>query len=206
MIQKDIEMTPFMNVFSSYITTWYVALNYDDQLSSKGSEIEKLATELYRCWAEERQVFLCGNGGSAANALHIANDLIYPVAKMNRGLRAVALTTNPAVLTCIANDESYEQIFSIQLFAQAQPGDVLIVLSGSGNSPNILAALKQAKTMQLTSYAILGFDGGKAKQLADHSIHVAIADMQIAEDMQLVIGHIITRWLAQNNPYTESNT
>lgn len=199
-------MTPFMNVFSSYITTWYVALNYDDQLSSKGSEIEKLATELYRCWAEERQVFLCGNGGSAANALHIANDLIYPVAKMNRGLRAVALTTNPAVLTCIANDESYEQIFSIQLFAQAQPGDVLIVLSGSGNSPNILAALKQAKTMQLTSYAILGFDGGKAKQLADHSIHVAIADMQIAEDMQLVIGHIITRWLAQNNPYTESNT
>jgi len=121
--------------------------------------------------------------------------------KIGKGLNAVSLTANPAVLTCIANDESYEKTFSTQLKAQAQPYDVLIALSGSGNSLNILAAIKQAKEMLVKTHAILGFDGGKAKGMVDNPIHVAVDDMQIAEDMQLVVGHIVTQWLALNNPY-----
>jgi len=195
-------MTPFDNVFNQYITRWYETLYYDDGLSFQRITVAKLAVDLRDCWIANRQVFLCGNGGSAANAVHLANDLIYPVTKsVGRGLNATALTANPAVVTCIANDEGYENVFSIQLNTQAQPRDVLIALSGSGNSPNILEAIKRAKSIGLKTHAILGFDGGKAKDLADNVIHVDVDDMQIAEDMQLVVGHIIIQWLALNNPH-----
>jgi D-sedoheptulose 7-phosphate isomerase len=78
---------------------------------------------------------------------------------------------------------------------------VLIVLSGSGNSPNILKALEHAKAMDIKTYAILGYSGGKAKQLADVPIHFAVDDMQISEDLQLIAGHMIMQWLNQNPPH-----
>ena len=199
MTQKN---EPFLNVFRQYLTKLYQATHFDGQLIDLGPEVEKLAVELRKCWAEERQVFICGNGGSAGNANHIANDLIYPIAKKTwHGIRTHALSANPATITCIANDEGYKQIFSIQLMGMAQPGDVLIVLSGSGNSPNILEALAQAKRMSVKTFAILGFDGGKAKAKTDHPIHIPVQDMQIAEDLQLVIAHMIVQWLAANNPF-----
>src|SRR5213079_3704559 len=96
-----------------------------------------------------RQVFLCGNGGSAGNAIHLANDFLYGISKRpGSGLRVNALASNPAVITCLANDEGYDRIFSLQLAVQAQAGDVLVALSGSGNSQNILLALEQAKAMR----------------------------------------------------------
>ena len=94
-----------------------------------------------------------------------------------------------------ANDESYEQIFSLQLAVQAQKDDVLIALSGSGNSPNILMALEQANQMEMRTYAILGFSGGMAKKTAQVSIHFDVNDMQISEDLQLIVGHMIMQWL-----------
>ena len=99
------------------------------------------------------------------------------------------------MITCLANDEGYDQVFSLQLAVLARKGDVLITFSGSGNSPNILKALEEAKTVGMTSYAVLGFSGGKAKALADVPIHFAVNDMQIAEDAQMVIGHMIMQWL-----------
>jgi D-sedoheptulose 7-phosphate isomerase len=148
------------------------------------------------CWHTGRQVFLCGNGGSASNALHLANDYLYPVSKTKgSGIRAHALTENPAVLTCLGNDEGYGEIFSFQLAALANKGDLLLAFSGSGNSPNILRALEEARRLGMKSYAILGDSGGKAKGLADVPIHVAIDDMQIAEDTQTIIGHMILQWL-----------
>jgi len=111
-----------------------------------------------------------------------------------------ALPANTAVLTCLANDEGYDSIFSLQLAVQARAGDLLIALSGSGNSPNILKALEQAKKMQVRTFAVLGYSGGKAKAMADVPIHFAVDDMQIAEDMQLVVGHMIMQWLYQNRP------
>lgn len=161
--------------------------------------VARLAHDLGEATQSRRQVFLCGNGGSAGNAVHLANDFLYGVAKKpGHALRVIALPANPAVLTCLANDEGYDRIFEIQLRELANRGDILIVFSGSGNSPNILKALEAARELGVTSYAVLGYSGGKAKALCDVPIHFAIDDMQISEDMQLVIGHMLMQWLWDN--------
>ena len=126
---------------------------------------------------------------------------MYGIAKRTgAGLKVQALSANPAVVTCLANDVGYDHIFSEQLAVLAETGDLLIVLSGSGNSPNILRVLEQASSMGVKSCAILGYSGGKCKSLADFSIHFPVDDMQIAEDMQLVVGHMLMKWLYQNRP------
>jgi D-sedoheptulose 7-phosphate isomerase len=161
------------------------------------SPVEQLAAELLDCWKTGRQVFIAGNGGSAGNAIHLANDFLYAFSKTpGSGLRVHALPANPAVVTCLANDEGFDRIFSLQLAVQARASDVLIVFSGSGNSKNILRALEEARTLGMKSYAILAFTGGKAKALADVPIHVELDDMQIAEDIQLIIGHALMQWLS----------
>jgi len=171
-------------------------------LASPAMEAVPLLGEaLRRCWAEGACVYLCGNGGSAANAIHLANDLLYGAgAAIGRGLRVEALSANPAVLTCLANDLGYEAIFAEQLRAKARPGDLLIVLSGSGNSPNVVRALEAAAELGMRSFAVVGYSGGRCKALADHAIHFAIDDMQVAEDLQLVVGHICMQWLCANPP------
>ena len=164
------------------------------------SNVSLLASDMLRCWREKRQVFLCGNGGSAGNAIHLANDLLYGVAKKTGGgIRVQALSANTAVMTCLGNDVGYEHIFSEQLAVQAQAGDVLIALSGSGNSSNIVRTIELAKTMSVKSYAILGFSGGKCKELADVAIHFPVNDMQLSEDLQLVVGHMLMQWLATHH-------
>ena len=155
-----------------------------------------------RAWEEGKNIYICGNGGSGANAIHLANDLHYgagacgkkPIVK---GLKVEALTANPAVITCLGNDIGYDKIFSHQLINKASKGDLLIALSGSGNSQNILNALETAKKIGVYSYAILGYSGGKCKKLAKYPIHFEIEDMQIAEDMQLIVGHMCMQWLAE---------
>jgi D-sedoheptulose 7-phosphate isomerase len=170
-------------------------------VNSDWSSVNVLAQDMLCSWKEKRQVFFCGNGGSAGNAVHLANDFLYGIAKKTGGgLRVQALSANPAVMTCLANDIGYESIYSEQLAVQAQAGDLLIALSGSGNSPNIVRAIEQAKTMNVKSYAILGFTGGKCKELADVSIHFPVNDMQIAEDLQLIVGHMMMQWLFSNRP------
>ena len=169
--------------------------------SSDWSGVNLLGKHMRDCWLTGRQVFFCGNGGSAGNAIHLANDFLYGIAKRTgAGLKVQALSANPAVVTCLANDVGYDHIFSEQLAVLAETGDLLIVLSGSGNSPNILRVLEQASSMGIKSCAILGYSGGKCKSLADFSIHFPVDDMQIAEDMQLVVGHMLMKWLYQNRP------
>jgi D-sedoheptulose 7-phosphate isomerase len=163
--------------------------------------VAKLAELMEQTRKQRKQVFLCGNGGSAANAIHWANDLTAALFKGTRdALRTHALPANTAVMSCIGNDLSYERVFSQQIRVLAEPGDILIVFSGSGNSPNILAALREARTLGMTSVALLGFDGGAALELSDISIHFPIQDMQIAEDLQLVVGHMLMRQIATHQP------
>jgi len=162
------------------------------------STIEPLAKAIRQAWLDDKQVFLCGNGGSAANAIHIANDYLFGVAPEGRGIKVSALPANSAVLTCLANDIGYEEIYARQLKVQAAKDDVLIVLSGSGNSENIVRALEQAKEMGMHSFAILGFNGGKCLALVDHAIHFNVADMQISEDLQVIVGHMLMKWLCAN--------
>ncbi len=163
------------------------------------SSVERLAQDMRECWMTGRQVFFCGNGGSAGNAMHLANDFLYGVAKRTGGgMKALALTANPAVMTCLANDIGYTHIFSEQLAVLGGAGDLLIALSGSGNSANIVSVLEQAKVMGIKSYAILGYSGGRGKSLADVAIHFPVDDMQISEDMQLIVGHMLMQWLYAN--------
>lgn len=158
--------------------------------------IPELASAFRLAWDSNNTIFLCGNGGSAGNAIHLANDFIYGAGvKRGVGLRVEALSANSAVLTCLANDIGYENIFSEQLRVKANKGDVLVVLSGSGNSSNVVRALEMGNSIGMETFAILGYTGGKCKEIAQHPIHFEISDMQIAEDLQLIVGHMIMQWL-----------
>lgn len=157
--------------------------------------VEPLASALLDAAKSGRQVFLCGNGGSAGNAIHLANDYLYGIAPGGHAMKIEALSANSAVLTCLGNDIGYENIFSHQLKVKADEGDILLVLSGSGNSPNILNALKVAAEKGMQSFAILGYSGGKAKSMVDFPLHFAVDDMQIAEDLQLIVGHMLMQYL-----------
>jgi D-sedoheptulose 7-phosphate isomerase len=162
--------------------------SFNDDLISK---IENLSNELYIAWKRKSNVFICGNGGSAGNAIHLANDFNYGIDKKNGlGLRIEALSSNQAVVTCLANDEGYENIYSQQLRVKANEGDILIVLSGSGNSMNIVNALEEANKINMNTFAILGFDGGKCKHIAKNAIHFHVDDMQVSEDLQMIVGHM----------------
>ena len=180
-------------------------LAYLAKLSNSFSEeiytaIESLSLELKEAWLSGNQVFICGNGGSAANAIHIANDLIYGVGACGLGekipgIKVEALSSNSGVLTCIANDTGYENIYSEQIKVSGKPGDLLILLSGSGNSKNIINAINIAKKMKINTFGIFGYNGGKSKKIVDEFIHTKIDDMQISEDMQLVIFHMCMQLL-----------
>ena len=162
--------------------------------------VPELAEALKQAWGVGHKIYLCGNGGSAGNAIHLANDFIYGAGIKNGfGLRTESLSANAAVLTCLANDIGYDSIYSEQIKVKGNPGDVLIVLSGSGNSPNVVKALEVANQIGMKTFAILGFTGGRCKEIAQCPIHFEVNDMQIAEDLQLIVGHMCMKWLAQQN-------
>jgi D-sedoheptulose 7-phosphate isomerase len=185
--------------------------NYADKLSralnlDAMQDIQELAEALLEAWRGGRYIYLCGNGGSAGNAIHIANDFIYGAGVKNgRGMRIEALSANAAVLTCLANDLGYENIYSEQIRVKGNPGDILVILSGSGNSPNVAKAIETGNAIGMQTFAILGFSGGRCKELAHHSIHFAIDDMQIAEDLQLIVGHICMQWLCDQDVSADQN-
>ena len=167
--------------------------------------IEILSKEILKVWDSQNNIFICGNGGSSANAQHIANDFIYGVGISQekiqnniKGLKIEALTSNANIITCLANDIGYENIFSYQLSVKAKEGDLIIVLSGSGNSLNVVNALKFANKNKITSCAIVGFDGGICKNNSNITIHIPVNDMEIAEDTQMIIFNIIKQWLIRN--------
>lgn len=171
--------------------------HYCERLASAVSKldldkVEILTEEVFTRLLHRKQIFLCGNGGSAANAIHIANDYLYGIVKQpGAGARVEALPANQAIVTCLANDIGYSEIYSEQIRVKAEKDDLLIVLSGSGNSENIVSALQTANKIGVTTAAILGFSGGKAKGLAKVVIHAEINDMQISEDIQTMILHHI---------------
>lgn len=183
------------NYIESYIRTLSEALHRDAM-----KVVPVLGAALLEAWRSGRRIYLCGNGGSAGNANHLANDLLYGVGiKFGVGMRVEALSANPAVLTCLANDIGYEQVYSEQLRVKADPGDILIVLSGSGNSPNVVKALEMGNAKGMKTFAVLGFTGGRCKEIAQHPIHFDVDDMQVAEDLQLIVGHVCMQWLCDSH-------
>lgn len=187
-------------MIQSHITRYTARLS-DALLLPDIQKTAELANALLEAWKFDNSIYFFGNGGSAGNAIHLANDFIYGAGRgLGKGLKVEALSANSAVLTCLANDIGYDQIFAEQIRVKGQPGDVLVALSGSGNSPNIVKALEVGNELGLKTFAILGFDGGKSKQLAQFPIHFPVQDMQIAEDLQLIVGHICMQWLCENPP------
>lgn len=164
-------------------------------------QVPLLGRALRDAWQAGRSIYFCGNGGSAGNAIHLANDFLYGAGlRHGSGLRVEALSANPAVLTCLANDIGYDQIYAEQIRVKANKGDVLVALSGSGNSPNIVKALEAGNVAGMSTFAILAFTGGQCKSIAQHPIFFPVDDMQIAEDLQLIVGHICMQWLCANPP------
>lgn len=137
------------------------------------------------------RVYLCGNGGSAADAQHIAAELAGRLRKDRRGLPAIALTVNPSVLTAIANDYGYEAVFARQVEALGRPGDVLVGISTSGTSRNVVAALSAAHTAGLSTIGLMGKAGGPMKEHCDVAILVPSSDTQRIQEAHIAVGHAI---------------
>jgi D-sedoheptulose 7-phosphate isomerase len=134
-------------------------------------------------------IFWCGNGGSAAESSHLAVELIGRFKNNRRPLPSISLNSDTSALTCIANDFGYDEIFARQLEGLAKPGDVLVVLSTSGKSENILRALRKAKELGVTSIALLGKGGGPAANLADQTIIIESSETARIQEIHLLIGH-----------------
>lgn len=157
-------------------------------------ELQSVTDRLLTASSSGRRIFLIGNGGSAGNSEHLANDFTYGAFKsFGRGLNVHSLSSNSSVITCLANDIGYENIYSHQIMAYAASGDLLVCFSGSGNSQNIVNAIESSKKIGLYSIGIFGYDGGIAAKHVDFLVHIKSFDMQVCEDMQLIIGHYIMK-------------
>lgn len=136
-------------------------------------------------------LFWCGNGGSAADCQHLAAELVGRFRSNRRSLRSLALTTDTSVITCVANDFSYDEIFSRQLEGLSKKGDILVAISTSGNSENVLRALSASKELGLKTIALLGKDGGQAKGLADFPLIVPSNSTARIQEVHILFGHIL---------------
>ena len=166
------------------------------------NQIEKIGGILARAYKNDKSVFIVGNGGSAATASHFACDLgkgtlerHYDMHK--KRFRAYSLTDNVALMTAYGNDLDYGDIFSQQLKNLIQQGDILIAITGSGNSKNILKAIELANNVGAETIAFLGFQGGKAKEIVDHSIIIESENYGVIEDLHLMLEHMICQSLKE---------
>lgn len=161
--------------------------------SNNIQKIENLKNLVLEIMKTEKQIFICGNGGSSANSIHIANDFCHlRTPNIKNGIKIKSLNENIALLTCYANDLGYENIYSEQLRNFSTDNDLLIILSGSGNSKNLLKAIEFSKKNNVKTFAILGKNGGQCINLVDEYILTNTNSMQVSEDIQTIIFHIIS--------------
>jgi len=159
--------------------------------------IARLGELLERARLAGHTVFLFGNGGSGSTASHLASDLNKGVSRgRNPAYRAMCLNDNIPLMLAYANDEGYGKVFVGPLQNFLRPGDVVIAISGSGNSENVLRAVEYANRNGATTVGLCGFDGGRLKPLVHLAVHVPVDDMLVAEDVHFVVGHVLYRLLA----------
>ncbi|MGI6496062.1 MAG: D-sedoheptulose-7-phosphate isomerase [Kiritimatiellia bacterium] len=152
--------------------------------------LARIGERLLAAKAAGNTIYLIGNGGSAATASHVCNDLVKGCRVDGRpGFKAICLADSSTLLTCLANDFSYADVYAILLQTYARPGDVLIAFSGSGNSPNILEGLKAARALGLATLGFGGRDGGKMKDLCDEILIAPTPSMEMIEDLHLACFH-----------------
>lgn len=162
-------------------------------------EIKRFIETLLDARHRGATVFFIGNGGSAATASHFANDLAFGTNDYEQPFRVISLTDNVPVLTALGNDFGYEDLFVRQLRIHGRQGDVLVAISASGNSPNLIKAMEHARSVGIKTVAITAFDGGKMKNMADEGIHVPTEHREYgpAEDVHMVLDHLVGSYLAR---------
>jgi D-sedoheptulose 7-phosphate isomerase len=172
-------------------------LKVADLLSKK---IATVASELSKSLKAGGKTIFCGNGGSAADSQHLATELVVRLTNKNnrQALPAISLTTNSSIITACANDYGFDQIFSRQIEALGQKGDILFAISTSGNSQNIVNAVCAAKDKGLVTVGFLGCDGGKLAGLVDHPLVIPSDDVQRIQESHIAIGHIIISIVEDN--------
>ena len=176
------EIRKYFDVVKSFIDV----IPFDD--------IEKMIDSVYKAYVDEKMIFLIGNGGSAAKASHVAQDFSKGLIldqNINKRVKALSLTDNIPYITALGNDTGFENIFSSQLRTFASEGDYLLAISGSGNSPNIIAAAQYAKDIKMNVIGVTGYGGGRLKELSDVSVNVQINDMCMAESFHSLIFHYV---------------
>lgn len=160
-------------------------------LETQAEVIAEVGKALVGAMREGKTLYLFGNGGSAGDAQHIAAELVGRFTKERRALPAVALTTNTSALTALGNDYEYSIVFARQLEAFGKPGDVVIGISTSGNSPNVICGLETAKRLGMITIGLTGESGGRTKNEADHCICVPSRDTARIQESHILIGHIL---------------
>jgi D-sedoheptulose 7-phosphate isomerase len=168
--------------------------------STDKKKISELINKIHSVIGTDETIFIAGNGGSASTASHMACDFGKTILgkkprEKSKRLRVICLNDNIPLMTAWGNDEGYEHIFSQQLINLAKKNDFLIIITGSGNSSNALEAISVAKNIGVKTYGILGFDGGKAKDILDDYLLIKSDDYGIIEDMHMILVHLITDWL-----------
>ena len=155
------------------------------------AQIERIAVEVKKALAKGNKVMFCGNGGSAADSQHLAAEFVGRFQKERKGLPALALTVDTSILTAVGNDYGYDKVFVRQVEALARPGDVLVGISTSGNSGNVVAAVELAKELGVYCVGMTAAGGGKLKALCDECIAVPSQVTARAQEMHILIGHIL---------------
>lgn len=164
--------------------------------------VARIADVLVEAYLRGRKVLVFGNGGSAADAQHLAAELGGRYYRDRRPLPALALHTNTSLLTALANDYSYEEVFSRQIKAWGEPGDVALAISTSGNSPNVIRALEVARERDLVTVGLTGERGGRMKELCDYCLCVPSENTPRIQEIHILIGHILCEIVERHLPET----
>ena len=185
--------------------------SYFDHLSQMMGELDHASVEhaislIKTSWTDKKKIIVCGNGGSALTASHYVNDW-NKIAYLSTGkpFRGHCLSDNIGLMTAYSNDMSYDDVYREQLKNLMDEGDLVIAVSGSGNSENVVRAINYANESGGVTLAVCGYDGGKIKELAQHSLWIPSFDMQICEDLHFIFGHMVTKSLSGDHIRTESD-
>jgi phosphoheptose isomerase len=190
--KEDLLSSNFLKNYSSLISDGFNSIDND--------QFEKIADLLNEAINNDNKLYCCGNGGSAAISEHFVCDFLKGSAT-DSSIQPIihSLTSNIPTMTAVANDISYDEVFSFQLKRYAKEGDILICVSSSGNSQNILNVIEEAKMLNVKTVSFVGFSGGKAKDLADLSIHIDINNYGVVEDIHQSLMHMLSQYIRLKN-------
>lgn len=168
------------------------------QLLQKTETLASIADAMHTSLRGGGKILFCGNGGSAADSQHLAAEFVGRFRRERVGLPSIALTTDTSILTAVANDYGYEFVFSRQVEALARAGDMLVGISTSGNSPNVVAALQSARALGVVTVAFTGKGGGKMASIADHLLAIDAAETARIQETHILAGHMLCDWIDMN--------